>query len=188
MSLASTLAALEDLKKLNLPEPAPREELDYLLTDVRAFITRYVVLTESQLVVVTLWAAHTWAIDAFDVTPYIAAMSAEARSGKSRLQEVSELIVKSPWRVLQPSEAVLFRKIAAAKPTLLFDEVDAVFGQRVSDSQEGVRAVLNGGFQRGVTVPRCSNKGDKLEDFEVFCPKFLAGIGNLLPRSGIAHS
>lgn len=181
MSLASTLAILEDIKKLKLPELAPREELDYLLTDLRTFVSRYVVLTESQLIVITLWAAHTWAMDAFEVTPYVAAMSAEARSGKSRLQEVSELVVKNPWRVLQPSEAVLFRKIAAAKPTLLFDEVDAVFGQRVSESQEGVRAVLNGGFQRGVTVPRCSMKGDKLEDFEVFCPKFLAGIGNLPP-------
>ena len=181
MSLATTLSMLDEIKTMNLVDPGPREELDYLLTDLRSFVRRYVVLAESQLTTVVLWIAHTWGIDAFDVTPYVAAMSAEPRSGKSRLQEVTELLVKKPWRVTQPSEAVLFRKIGASHPTLLFDEVDTVFGSRVSDSQEGVRAILNAGFQRGVTVPRCLGRGETLEDFEVFCPKFLAGIGTLPP-------
>lgn len=148
-----------------------------LLRDVRAFIRRYVVLAPEQEVTITLWTLHTWAIAAADVSPYLSVSSAVLRAGKTRLLETVELVARNPWRVVQPSEAVLFRKLGQGDLTLLFDEVDAVFGKNVSDSQEGVRAVLNAGFQRGATVPRCAEHGKELVEFAVFGPKLLAGIG-----------
>jgi len=152
-----------------------------LLRDVRAFIRRYVVLTSEQEVTVTLWALHTWAVAAADTFPYLSVSSAVLRAGKTRLLETVELVVRNPWRVVQPSEAVLFRKLGRGDSTLLFDEVDAVFGKNVSDSQEGIRAVLNAGFQRGATIPRCIDHGKDIEEFAVFGPKLLAGIGALPP-------
>lgn len=156
--------------------PAP-ENAAVLLRDVRAFVHRYVVLTPEQEIAVTLWTLHTWAIQAADLSPYLSVSSAVMRAGKTRLLETVELLVRSPWRVVQPSEAVLFRKLGQGDSTLLFDEVDAVFGRNVSDAQEGIRAVLNCGFQRGATIPRCIDRGQKIEEFAVFGPKLLAGIG-----------
>jgi hypothetical protein len=138
-------------------------------------------LTPEQEIVVALWIFHTWAIEAADVSPYLSVTSPLLRAGKTRLLETVERLVRDPWRVVQPSEAVLFRKLGHGGLTLLLDEVDTVFGNNVSDAQEGVRAVLNAGFQRGATVPRCIEHGKNIEEFAVFGPKLLAGIGSLPP-------
>jgi hypothetical protein len=47
------------------------------------------------------------------------------------------------------------------------------------DSKEGIRAVLNAGFERRATVPRCMVAQCTLTEFRVFCPKAFAGIGKL---------
>lgn len=151
-----------------------------LLDSVAKFIRRFVVVTPDQVDVVALWVAHTWAFEASDQTPYLAILSAEKRSGKTRLLETLGVIVRTAWHAIQPSEAVLYRKISKDRPTLLLDETDALFNQRGDSRMEAVRALLNSGSRRGVTVPRCLDpKSDKLIDFEIFCPKALAGIGTL---------
>ena len=50
-----------------------------------------------------------------------------------------------------------------------------------STGTEGLRALLNAGNRRGVTVPRCVGDQQELVDFPVFCPKVLAGIGSAVP-------
>jgi len=92
--------------------------------------------------------------------------------------DVLELVVARSWRAVLPSEAVVFRKIARDKPTLLLDEVDAIYGPKARD-HEGLRAILNAGHRRGSSVPRCVGEGQDLQDFSVYCPKALAGIGQL---------
>jgi hypothetical protein len=151
-----------------------------LLLAVRRLIQRYVVLSEYQATAVVLWVAHTHALDAAEVSPYLAITSPEKRSGKTRLLEVLELVVARPWRIITPSEAVLYRKVAAVRPTVLLDEADAVFYEK-GPRYEGLRALLNAGHRRGAVVSRCVGDGPKqrLEDFPVFCPKALAGIGDL---------
>lgn len=150
-----------------------------VLEEIFAFLRRYVAFSdEHQTTAISLWIAHTHVVDQVDETPYLAVTSAEKRSGKSRLLEVLYLLVAHPWRAIQPSEAVLFRKIARDSPTLLLDEVDTIFGSHASN-HEGVRALLNAGNRRGTTVPRCVGEGRELKDFSVFCPKVLAGIGDL---------
>jgi hypothetical protein len=81
---------------------------------------------------------------------------------------------------VQPTEAVLFRKIARDAPTLLLDEVDTIFKGPSTDRTEGLRAVLNSGYRRGATVDRCTGRDkEKLAAFRVFSAKVLAGIGTL---------
>jgi len=65
-------------------------------------------------------------------------------------------------------------------PTLL-DEGDAIFNRKAGGNTEGLRAVLNAGNRRGTTVPRVSleAKHPKLLEFDVFCPKAIAGIGRI---------
>lgn len=155
-----------------------RTDLDLLLEELVMFVRRYVVMSERQLVAVALWAAHTHALDAFETTPYMSITSATKRCGKSRLFDVAELVVARPWRVVTPSEAVLFRKIESACPTLLLDEADAIFAEK-NGATEPLRGLLNAGNRRGTTVPRCVGPTFTLTDFSVFCPKAVAGIGRL---------
>jgi len=152
-----------------------------LLADVAGVLRKYVVLGEDELTAVTLWTVHTWLFDEFDVTPYLAVTSPEKRSGKTRLLDVLERLVARPWRAVAPSDAVVYRKIEADHPTLLLDEVDTIWGPKAAASYEGLRALLNAGYRRGTTVPRCVGEGANLRvhDFDVFCPKALAGIGEL---------
>ncbi|HTF32185.1 MAG TPA: DUF3631 domain-containing protein [Myxococcota bacterium] len=156
-------------------------ELAPLLDRVVSVLRRYVVFQKAEhAVAIALWVAHTFIFEQFDSTPYLAITSAEKRSGKTRLLDVLEAIVARAWRSVMPSEAVVYRKISQDKPTLMLDEVDAIYGPKARE-HEGLRALLNAGYRRGTTVPRCVGKSADLElrDFEVYCPKALAGIGTL---------
>ena len=155
-------------------------ELPDILEGVRAFLSRYIVFSnEAQAPAVTLWAAHTWVIGAFYCTPYLHVSSPVRECGKSRLFGCLKHLCRNPWLAISPSEAVLFRKIHAHSPTILLDEIDTVFSDKTDPNKEGVRAVLNAGFERGATVPRCQGQSHELKDFSVFCPKAFAGIGNI---------
>jgi len=108
-----------------------------VLDDVRSFVRRFVVLDDAQADTVALWIAHPHVFDAFGVTPYLAITSAEKRSGKTRLLEVLELVVREPLPTANISDAALFRVIADRLPSVLLDEIDAIFktsGNRSSQS------------------------------------------------------
>jgi hypothetical protein len=151
-----------------------------LLNGVRAFIRRFVVLDDVQADAVTLWTAHTHVFDAFGCTPYLAISSPEKRSGKTRLLEVLELLVREPLPTANISDAALFRVIDARQPTLLVDEVDAVFGKK--SQREELRGIINAGYRRGATTHRMGGANNTtLQTFSVYCPKAFAGIGDCLP-------
>jgi hypothetical protein len=150
-------------------------KLAELLDRIGRFIRRYVVLGEHELVILALYVAHTWTSDTAEATPYVVVESAEKASGKTRLLEVLALLCWEPWHTASVSESTLFRTIEAKRPTLLLDEVDALFKSN-SDRTEPVRAVLNAGNRKGVTIPRCVPPKWDVHDFSVYCPKVLAGI------------
>jgi len=104
---------------------------------------------DSQVVVLSLWVAHTHAFLAADCTPYLAITSAEKQSGKTRLLEVLENLVANPWMTGQVTAAVLARKIGdKLPPTLLLDESDAAFkGEK--EYVEALRGILNTGYRKG---------------------------------------
>lgn len=153
-----------------------------LYEDIRAFIRRYVVVRPEQSVVLALWVLHTWVNDAAWSTPYLHITSPARRSGKSRLLEVLRILVHEPLPTGGVSVAALFRAIAATtptRPTLLFDEVDAIFRSRYDRERNAeIAAVLNNGYRRGNHVLRCVSRDgvQTVERFDVFCPKALAGI------------
>lgn len=148
------------------------------LDSVSAFLRRFIVFQSPHHAdVVALWVAHTYAVDAWEATSYLAVTSPEKQSGKTRVLEVLELLVANPWKVTEPSTAVLFRKLEQ-EVTLLLDEVDAIFAGRDETAQQ-IRGVLNVGNRRGGTVARALDFGRDLHDFPVFGPKALAGIGSI---------
>lgn len=149
-----------------------------LLESICSFVCRFVVLPDGASEVATaLFVLHTWAFAAAHATPYLLVISPEKGAGKSRLLEVLGLLVRRPWRTASTTEAALFRKIEQDEPTLLLDEIDAVFASN-TDRTEPLRAVLNAGNRRGGSATRVVGQGTNMTvcDFEVFCPKVLAGI------------
>src|SRR5262249_36300585 len=150
-----------------------------LLAAIVEFVERYLVFRSPlHAIVVSLWVAHTHVLEAFDVTPYLHVHSPQKRSGKTRLLELLEPLVRHPWRVVEPTAATVYRKIAQGDPTFLLDEVDAIWRAKESESAQALRGVINVGYRRGATVPRCVGKHyEELVDFPTFCPKALAGIG-----------
>ena len=171
-----TLDAGRDGRRAEQPAEAP--PTGELLDAIAAVIEQYVVLPSTHATTaVTLWVAHTWAFAGAHATPYLLVTSPERRSGKSRLLEVLELLVRSPWRIASASEAAMFRKIDQDNPTLLLDEIDAIFGS-ATERTEPLRAMLNAGNRPGSNVARCVGEGadQQVVDFSVYCPKILAGI------------
>jgi hypothetical protein len=156
----------------------PGAELPPLVRDLVLFVRGYVVMTDAQLLITALWVIHTHCFQTAAQTPYLAVTSPERQCGKSRLLEVLEMLVQRAWLTVVPSEAVLFRKIDLQRPTLLLDEVDTIFNPRSADRYEGHRALLNSDHRSGTTVSRCVGTSG-MQDFRVFCPKVLAGIGTL---------
>jgi hypothetical protein len=182
---ADERVTLEELavRRARTKVPCVEGEVDLasLLTKVETFLKRFVVFaTPHQPLAVAFWVAFTYVVDAFTVAPYLAVTSAEKRSAKTRLLELVGLLVAQSWHVIRPSEAVLFRKLAGGPCTLLLDEGDAIFRDKIG-TYEGLQAVLNGGHRRGVKVPRMVGDGKamRVEDFDVFGPKAIAAIGNL---------
>jgi hypothetical protein len=174
-------------------DDAPPVALADLLDHIQALLVEYVVFrSEAQRTAATLWVAHTWVLDAFSVTPYLSIRSAERRSGKSRLLEVIVELVPRPEFTSRLSEAAMFRLIESedGPPTLLIDEIDTVFKGPANERTEGLRALLNCGWRRGLTIPRCVGMGKRItvHRFPTFCAKAFAGIGDSLPDTVVDRS
>lgn len=159
-------------------------DLGSVLDALEVFIRRFVSFGNAhQVVAVVLWVAHTWAFDAAETTPRLAITSPERRSGKSRLLEVLERLVRTPLLTTNISVAALFRLVDDSRPTILFDEVDAIFSPRSKqEGAEDLRGLLNAGHRRqGGEVVRMVGQGAAMhpQRFKVFAPVALAGIGRL---------
>ncbi|MGI5138172.1 DUF3631 domain-containing protein [Streptomyces sp. CA-106110] len=154
-----------------------------LLDEVEAFHRRFNIFpTEAAYVAVTLWDAHAHLIDAFDGTARLAFLSPEPGSGKSRALEIVETLTPRAATTVNASANALFRLVEAegGTPTLLFDEIDTVFGPKAGGNEE-VRGFLNSGYRRGAKSLRCVGDGSNqsTEWFSSFCAVAMAGLGSL---------
>ena len=152
-----------------------------LLSDVRSLVKRFCVFSsEHCLTAVTLWAAHTHIIEHLYTTARLALLSPEAASGKTRVLEVLDTLVPGSLLSLSASPASIFRLLAQEQITLLFDEVDAIWSRRgKDDNHEDLRALLNAGYKRGSSIPRCVGPKHEVTRFNVYCAVALAGLGDL---------
>jgi hypothetical protein len=121
-------------------------------------------------------------MEAWESTPRLAFLSPEPGSGKTRALEVTELLVPRPVEAVNVTPAYLFRKVASeeGRPTILFDEIDTVFGPKAKDNEE-IRGLLNAGHRRGAVAGRCVVRGKLVETEEIpaYCAVALAGLGAL---------
>lgn len=153
-----------------------------LLNDVESMLRRFLALPgEHCYVGVTLWAAHTHFIQRLETTPRLACLSPEPGSGKTRVLEVLDVLCANPLMALDISMAAFFRIVEDRQPSILLDEVDAIFiGKKQSEGAEDMRRVINNGYRVGAVVQRVGGKNrDEVQDFHVFTPVAMAGLGNL---------
>ncbi|GAA1969277.1 DUF3631 domain-containing protein [Terrabacter lapilli] len=168
------------------PVPDPFEPPHYgadLLDEVEAMLSRFVAFpSEETRVATVLWIAHAHSVDAFETTPRLAFLSPEPGSGKTRALEIVEMLVPNPVLTVNATPAYLIRRLADEnRPTLLFDEIDTVFGPKAKSDNEEVRGLINSGYRRGATSGRCVIKGKsvEVEDFPSFAAVALAGLDDL---------
>src|SRR4029078_654905 len=96
---------------------------------LESYLRRFVAYPSAHaLVAHTLWIAHTHIIDRFDTTPRLAFMSAEKESGKTRALERTGLFVPDTFLSISASPAVIVRLVSSSRRTILYDEIDGVFG------------------------------------------------------------
>jgi hypothetical protein len=162
-----------------------------LLADVHEFLGRFVAYPSAHAHTAhTLWIAHAHAMEAWDSTPRIAFLSPEPGSGKTRALEVSEILTPNPVEAVNVTPAYLFRKVGAEEgaPTILYDEIDTVFGPKAKDNEE-IRGLLNAGHRRGAVAGRCVVHGKTVvtEEIPAYCAVALAGLG-WLPETLLSRS
>jgi len=149
-----------------------------LLTQCRAWIGRYIVLSDEQAAIMAAWTLHTYVFDAAETTPYIHISAPEKACGKSRLMETLEALSAAPIRSGGMTAAALVRTIEAKRPTIFLDEMDASLNGD-KEYAEAIRGILNEGFRKGGVFYKCVGKDFDLKGFHVYCPKCFAGIGQL---------
>jgi hypothetical protein len=154
-----------------------------LLDDVHQFCGRFVAYpSEEAQTAHTLWIVHSHLMDIWESTPRLAFLSPEPESGKTRALEITELMVPNPVEAVNVTPAYLFRKMGAPEgpPTVLYDEIDTVFGPKAKDNEE-IRGLLNAGHRRGAVAGRCVVRGKVVETEEIpaYGAVAIAGIGNL---------
>jgi putative DNA primase/helicase len=153
------------------PDPVNGAEL---LNDIAAFYERFVVLPLNAAYVLAVWCLQTWCYERFDFAAIIAIWSPEHECGKGRVLDVTEKIVRRPFRTSNTSVAVLYHVISKGNLTVLVDELDSI-----SDEQrDAICNIFKGGFQSNGTAHRMTERnGEQVEiEFRTFCPKMIATI------------
>jgi hypothetical protein len=165
-----------------------------MITRLSAFLARFVSYpSEHALVAHALWCVHTHLMDRWESTPRMAFLSAEPASGKTRALEITELLVPNPVVAVNVSPAYLFRKVGSEEGvTLLYDEIDTVFGPKARENEE-LRGLLNAGHRKGAVAGRCVVRGKNIETEEIpaYAAVAMAGLGwlpdTILSRSVIVR-
>lgn len=163
-----------------------------LLDDVQLYLERFIAYPSPEAATAhALWIAHAHLIEAFENSPRLAFLSPEPGSGKSRAMELTEALVPRPVLSVNSTVAYVFRKISdpAGLPTLLMDEIDAVFTSGKGDGNEDLRGLLNSGYRKGATAGRAAVRGREIvtEEWPSFCAVALAGL-NQLPDTLMTRS
>lgn len=112
----------------------------------------------------------SWVFQKFNTLNYTRALG-DTGTGKSRFLFTLGHIHYKPMIVAGAlTPAVIFRIINKWKGTLLIDEGD----QDKSDESNTFIKIINCGYEKGMAISRCDkNDPNKLDFFEVFCPKVI---------------
>ena len=147
-------------------------------------IKRHIVLSDDEALAVALWTLFAWVHDTVAThSPILLVTSAEPYSGKTQLLSVIGFLLPRALVCVEISEATLFRGIELWSPTIIVDEADVIL-----INNEPLRSVINTGWTRGSSVPRCIGDNNTPHAFPTFCPKVIGMKGKRLPDTTLSRS
>jgi hypothetical protein len=156
-----------------------------LLQEIRDWLARYIsAITDADLDLLTLWAAHTHLVVETYTTPRLQIDSPVPGSGKTTCIEHLQRLCLRPVRMESlSSPALLTRMLDVEMRTILIDEAD----RSLDPNKEGITellAILNSGYKRGgnrpVLVP--GNGGQwEIKEMPSLAPVAIAGNNPNLP-------
>jgi hypothetical protein len=158
-------------------EPDTQPILGDIIETIQRTLIKYIDFSHPSLATVaSLWIVQAFCFESFQYCGYLALRSPTLRCGKSRLLKLIALFIGAIITAI-PTAATIFR---SNRKELILDEVD-MLGNRDKETFGLVLAVLNCGFEKGATIPRCEKEKGKFEikEYDVFGPKALAGIESL---------
>ena len=157
-----------------LPERADEcGTIPELITDIGAYIDRYVDLSDTFRDIATMYVVFSWVYDAFNELPYLR-FRGDFGSGKTRALQVIGAVTYKPFFASGASTvSPIFHTLDLFRGTLLFDESDF----RYSDERAEIVKIFNNGNMRGLPVLRTvvtpKNEFDP-RAFSVFGPKLVS--------------
>jgi len=152
------------------PEPVTLREV---LDEAYAAIKQYICITDEAAVACVLWSAWTHVFDQFDVAPLLVLKSPVKRCGKTSLLTVLSKFVARPLPTSNISSAALYRVVEEQRPTLLIDEADTWL-----PNKKEAHGIIDCGHTRDAAFT-IRNQHSRPQSFSTWCPKLIAGIGNL---------
>jgi hypothetical protein len=148
-----------------------------LLADLKAFIHRYVGLSDVFEDIAAHYVLMSWVYDAFNEVPYLR-LAGEYGSGKTRaLLVLGSLAHKGFFASGASTVSPIFHILHEFGGTLVLDEADL----RFSDATADLVKILNNGTMKGLPVLRTmTNRHRELnpQAFRVFGPKIVAMRGS----------
>jgi len=159
-------------------------DLQSVLDRVRSWLTRYIKMrSDWGLTVLTLWIAHTHAMDAWYATPRILLTSALPGCGKTTALEHIEHLTFNAMMGSNATPALLARVTQSGPRPLLLDETDNLL-DRKKDGTGDLVSMLNSGYKKsGMRTVLVPQKGSDWVSVQMptYAPVAFAGIGDHLP-------
>lgn len=168
------------------------EPADNILDTVRDWLDRFIVVVDdSDLDLLALWAAHTHLAVETYTTPRLIIDSAVPGSGKTTVLEHLERLAFAPIQMASlSSPALLTRMLDAGMRTVLIDEADRSLSPN-KDGVEELLAVLNSGYKRGGTRPVLTPGPSgtwNVSEMPTYSPVAMAGNSPNLPEDTKSRS
>ena len=147
-----------------------------LIADIKAFLHRYVDLTEDFESLAAHYALLTWVYDAFSEVPYLR-FKGDFGSGKTRaLIALGSIVYKGFFASAASTVSPIFHTLDRFGGTLILDEADLRFSDKTADLVK----ILNNGTVKGLPVLRTLQNAHKEFNpaaFTVYGPKIVAMRG-----------
>src|SRR5215467_10580610 len=101
----------------NATQQKPAPDPGQMMNNLCEFICRYLLCTDQQAIVLSIWILHTWVYRSFSVTPYLSIESPAGLSGKTVCLKLLHLL--SPprsWFTTAPEPRLFMKRLLAIKP------------------------------------------------------------------------
>ena len=154
-----------------------------LAKSIEDYMTKYVDVPAFECQLVSAYLRFTYLYDKTWELPYLR-ITGESGSGKSRLTQIVGMACYRPLLVVNPSAASIYRVIEKFQPTLVIDEANM---QSQSEDTEALFQILNAGYQKINSVPRCEKGKDdgemEVKLFSPYGPKIITGLSTTDSRA-----